>query len=68
MKNRNEKFSIILLLLIAFSLRMLNITVIPPGLSGDEGINGSDALSINIRNLPLFFQLIMDANPFIYIP
>ena len=64
MKNRNEKFSIILLLLIAFSLRMLNISEMPPGLSGDEGINGSDALSINIQNLPLFFPANYGREPF----
>ncbi|MBN1248059.1 MAG: glycosyltransferase family 39 protein [Anaerolineae bacterium] len=44
------------ILLIAFALRTVGITSAPPGLSGDEGINGSDALNVwRWGTKPVFF-------------
>lgn len=44
------------ILLIAFGLRTVGITTSPPGLSGDEGINGSDALNVWRWGIaPIFF-------------
>lgn len=47
---------IIALLLIAFALRTIAIDKAPPGLSGDESMNGADAINVWRRaQLPVFF-------------
>lgn len=47
---------LLILLLIAFAIRTVGIVQIPPGLSGDESMNGTDAMRVWGRErLPVFF-------------
>ncbi len=51
-----HKILIIALLLMAFSLRIIDIDKTPPGLSGDESMNGADAINVwQWERLPVFF-------------
>lgn len=50
-----KRWLLLLTLLIAFFFRVYALAGNPPGLSGDEGIEGSDALSIGAGNYPLYF-------------
>jgi len=53
---RRAAFAAAALLLLGFALRALGILTIPPGLSGDEAINGSDALNVwRWGHTPIFF-------------
>ncbi|MBN2004725.1 MAG: glycosyltransferase family 39 protein [Anaerolineae bacterium] len=51
-------------LLLAFFFRTYALAENPPGLSGDEGIEGSDALSIGPGNYPLYFPDNYGREPF----
>ncbi len=51
-----KKVLLIVLLLAALSLRTVGIVRIPPGLSGDESMNGTDAMAMwEWERLPVFF-------------
>lgn len=53
--HRHRRWPLLLILLLAFFFRAYALVENPPGLSGDEGIEGSDALSIGLDHLPLYF-------------
>ncbi len=61
---KQRQWLLILILLIAFAVRVLALTDVPPGLSGDEGINGSDAMRISETYHPLFFTQNFGREPF----
>jgi len=49
-------WTLLALLLLAFALRVIGITQVPPGLSGDESMNGADAQDVwGGDPLPVFF-------------
>lgn len=59
---------LLVVLMWASAVRVVDLQVVPPGLSGDEGINATDALSISTMNLPIFFPRNYGREPlFIYI-
>lgn len=49
-------FILAAVLLVAFALRVHNLSALPPGLSGDEGINASDAMRVSLSYRPIFFS------------
>lgn len=56
MKRNRLPIAVSLLLLAAFALRTAGLVSVPPGLSGDEAINGSDVLNVlRWGDPPIFF-------------
>ncbi len=53
---KTTRLLLLILLLFAFALRVVGIEQVPPGLSGDESMNGADAVNMwGWDHLPVFF-------------
>lgn len=55
LNRKNARRLCLALLLVAFAVRIWGLTDVPPGLSGDESMNGSDALQVWQGYTPIFF-------------
>lgn len=60
-----EKSLIILVLLLAFTLRLVSIDKIPPGLSHDEANNGMAAIQVLAGHHPIFFEINKGIEPLV---